>query len=230
MSDEVLCPACVTARRSGGRVAAERVESAGVFARLRGFLKAFGNWPAKFKAEPQPPAPKLLYRRGGLSHTLSHSLSHRLSHDLPIGPIIPPAHEGRRRRFAELYAIERSIQGRTADARRHVRNTSARPFIEMIKPWLEMKLGRVPPAGPSPRPFVMRSRAGQPSPDLLPHRHRKAPQRRALCLAQRRPAAHDRRSSRQPPRRVLALELAAFKRQGIGHVQGMDPYGHSCRR
>ena len=33
MSDEVLCPACVTARRSGGRVAAERVESTGV---LRG--------------------------------------------------------------------------------------------------------------------------------------------------------------------------------------------------
>src|SRR6202165_318119 len=30
------------------------------------------------------------------------------------------------RRIAELYAIERSIQGRTADARRHVRNTSAR--------------------------------------------------------------------------------------------------------
>jgi hypothetical protein len=45
-------------------------------------LKAFGNWRAKFKAEPQPPAPKLLYRRGGLSHTLSHDLSHTLSHDL----------------------------------------------------------------------------------------------------------------------------------------------------
>src|SRR5882762_7362654 len=31
------------------------------------------------------------------------------------------------RRIAELYAIERSIKGRTADARRHVRNTGARP-------------------------------------------------------------------------------------------------------
>jgi hypothetical protein len=30
-------------------------------------LKAFGNWRAKFKAEPQPPTRKLLYRRGGLS-------------------------------------------------------------------------------------------------------------------------------------------------------------------
>src|SRR6266576_6660318 len=39
-------------------------------------LKAFGNWRAKFKAEPQLPAPKLLYRRRGLSHRLSHSLSH----------------------------------------------------------------------------------------------------------------------------------------------------------
>ncbi len=52
------------------------------------------------------------------------------------------------RRIAELYAIERSIQGRTADARRHVRNTSARPLIEMMKPWLERELGRVPSAGP----------------------------------------------------------------------------------
>jgi hypothetical protein len=43
-------------------------------------LKAFGNWRAKFKAEPQPPTRKLLYRRGGLSHRLSHTLSHRLSH------------------------------------------------------------------------------------------------------------------------------------------------------
>jgi hypothetical protein len=43
----------------------------------------------------------VLYRRDGLSHTLSHGLSHGLSHDLPIGPIIPPAREGRRRMFSE---------------------------------------------------------------------------------------------------------------------------------
>jgi hypothetical protein len=53
---------------------------------------------------------------------------------------------GALRRIAELYAIERSIQGRTADVRRHVRNTSARPLIDMMRPWLEMELG-VPPAG-----------------------------------------------------------------------------------
>ena len=39
-------------------------------------LKAFGNWRAKFKAEPEPPLRKLLYRRGSISHTLSHTLSH----------------------------------------------------------------------------------------------------------------------------------------------------------
>jgi Transposase len=73
-------------------------------------LKAFGNWRAKFKAEPQPPVRKLLYRRRGLSHTLSHSPSHSLSHPLSHmtypssllpAPIVPPAREGHRRRFSE---------------------------------------------------------------------------------------------------------------------------------
>jgi hypothetical protein len=67
-------------------------------------LKAFGNWRAKFMAEPQPPVRKLLYRRGGVSHTLGHSLSHPLSHvtypsSLLPAPIVPPAREGHRRRF-----------------------------------------------------------------------------------------------------------------------------------
>jgi hypothetical protein len=60
-------------------------------------LKAFGNWRAKFKAEPQPPAPKLLYRRGGLSHALSHGLSHGLSHmtyDRPTSEIITSISRG----------------------------------------------------------------------------------------------------------------------------------------
>jgi transposase-like protein len=69
-------------------------------------LKAFGNWRAKFKAEPQPQARKLLYRRGRLSHSLSHTLSHPLSHvtypsSSPPGPIVPPARDGHRRRFCE---------------------------------------------------------------------------------------------------------------------------------
>ena len=66
-------------------------------------LKAFGNWRARFKAEPQLAVRKLLYRRHGLSHTLSHSVSHRLSH-MTYGraePIVPPAREGHRRKFSE---------------------------------------------------------------------------------------------------------------------------------
>ncbi len=70
-------------------------------------LKAFGNWRAKFKTEPQPLPHKLLYRRGGLSHTLSHSPSHTLSHvtypsSWSEGPVVPPARDGHRRRFSEL--------------------------------------------------------------------------------------------------------------------------------
>ena len=42
--------------------------------------KAFENWRQIFRREPEPPTPKLLHRRGGLSHTLSHTLNHTLSH------------------------------------------------------------------------------------------------------------------------------------------------------
>jgi hypothetical protein len=67
-------------------------------------LKAFGNWRTKFKAEPQSPVRKLLYRRGRLSHGLSHSLSHspsRMTNDPLSRPIVPPAREGHRRAFSE---------------------------------------------------------------------------------------------------------------------------------
>jgi transposase-like protein len=67
-------------------------------------LKAFGNWRAKFKAEPQPPVRKLLYRRE-LSRRLSHTLSHRLSHMTNGSPeptlTVPPARDGHRRSFSD---------------------------------------------------------------------------------------------------------------------------------
>jgi len=52
-------------------------------------LKAFGNWREKFKAEPQPPVRKLLYRRGGLkslpkSQAKSPPQSHPKSRDLSL--------------------------------------------------------------------------------------------------------------------------------------------------
>src|SRR5260370_7781009 len=48
-------------------------------------LKAFGNWRAIFKAEPQPPERKLLWRRRGLSPPFSPQLS---------PPFIPPLNPG----------------------------------------------------------------------------------------------------------------------------------------
>jgi len=90
-------------------------------------LKAFGNWRAKFKAEPQLPERKLLYRRGGLSHTLSHSLSHTLSHvTYPSwlkGPVVPPARDGHRRRFSE--ADKRRILEEGGGAKREPRQDRA---------------------------------------------------------------------------------------------------------
>lgn len=67
-------------------------------------LKAFGNWRAKFKAEPAVPARKLLYRRGRVSHTLSHSPNHTLSHmtyPTSAASFIMPSRAGHRRRFTE---------------------------------------------------------------------------------------------------------------------------------
>jgi len=74
-------------------------------------LKAFGNWRAKFMAEPEAPVRKLLWRRGGASHTLSHTLSHSQSHTLghmtcpnlevPEVPAVPPVRDGHRRRFSD---------------------------------------------------------------------------------------------------------------------------------
>jgi Transposase len=73
-------------------------------------LKSFGNWRAQFKAEPQRPERKLLYRRRGLSHSLSHTTSHTLNPSLshmtyPSSrqerPIVPRPREGHRRRFGE---------------------------------------------------------------------------------------------------------------------------------
>jgi hypothetical protein len=81
--------------------------------------KAFENWRQKFRAEPQPAARKLLYRRGGLSHTLSHSLSHPFDHtlshgtypsSLPPAPIVPPGAGG------PSAAIQR--RGQASDYRR----------------------------------------------------------------------------------------------------------------
>jgi len=66
--------------------------------------KAFENWRQIFRREPEPAPLKLLHRRSGLSHRLSHTLNHTLSHvAYSTSPIaVPPAREGRRRRYSDL--------------------------------------------------------------------------------------------------------------------------------
>lgn len=73
-------------------------------------LKAFGNWRAQFKADPQLPERKLLYRRRPLSPPLSPPVSPPLNPPFsPVsypssplaGPIVPRPREGHRRRFSE---------------------------------------------------------------------------------------------------------------------------------
>jgi hypothetical protein len=70
-------------------------------------LKSFSNWRCRFRKEPEPFKRKLLYRRGGLKHTLSHTLNHTLSPGAyPTSPeppvlVVPPPRDGHRRRFSE---------------------------------------------------------------------------------------------------------------------------------
>ena len=51
------------------------------------------------------------------------------------------------RRIAELYAIEATIRGQTAEARRGARRAQSLPLVEAMKTWLEAELNRVPPRG-----------------------------------------------------------------------------------
>jgi hypothetical protein len=115
-------------------------------------LKAFGNWRAKFKAEPQPSERRLLYRRRGLSHTLSHGLSHTLSHTLSHvtypcsrleGPVVPPPREGHRRRFGE--ADKRRILEEAAQPGASVAEVARRYGIDrrVLRRW-KQELAAVP--------------------------------------------------------------------------------------
>jgi transposase len=52
------------------------------------------------------------------------------------------------RRIAELYAIETTIRGRTSIDRKGARQAKSLSLVNAMKVWLEMQLGRVPPAGP----------------------------------------------------------------------------------
>jgi transposase len=64
-------------------------------------------------------------------------------HDATGSPVAAEA----LRRIAELYAIEATIRGRTAEIRQRVRRTKSLPVVEATKIWLEAELNRIPPRG-----------------------------------------------------------------------------------
>jgi transposase len=49
------------------------------------------------------------------------------------------------RRIGELYAIEQTIRGRSAELRRMIRVEQAKPVVEAFRAWLETELHRLPP-------------------------------------------------------------------------------------
>jgi transposase len=51
------------------------------------------------------------------------------------------------RRIAGLYAIETTIRGQTSIDRKGARQANSLPLANAMKVWIEMQLGRVPPAG-----------------------------------------------------------------------------------
>ena len=55
-------------------------------------LKAFGNWRVQFATEPEAPARKLLWRRGGVSHTSGH-VTYPSSGEADV-PVVLPARDG----------------------------------------------------------------------------------------------------------------------------------------
>ena len=46
-------------------------------------------------------------------------------------------------RIAELYAIEKTIRGMSANERRRVRQVKSKPLVMAFRPWLEQQLARV---------------------------------------------------------------------------------------
>jgi hypothetical protein len=110
-------------------------------------LKPFGNWRAKFKAEPQPLPRKLLYRRGGLSRSPSHTLSHMTYGSPEQTLIIPPARDGHRRRFSQAdkrHIVEQVVQPGAslsevdglAESRKHPRDDRQRIDLRWSPPGL----------------------------------------------------------------------------------------------
>lgn len=83
-------------------------------------------------------------KREGGAVTLAFCWSHlrRRFYDIAKGGAAPIATEALQR-IAALYAIEATIRGRSAEARRTIRQTESKPFVAALKTWFQAQLGRV---------------------------------------------------------------------------------------
>ena len=88
-------------------------------------------------------------KRDGGGATLAFCWSHlrRRFYDIAKDGAAPLASETLQR-IAALYAIEEKIRGRSAAARRDIRQAESKPLVAALKTWLEVQLGRV--SGKSP--------------------------------------------------------------------------------
>jgi len=82
--------------------------------------------------------------RAGDAITLAFCWAHlrRKFFDIAKGGSAPIASEALER-IATLYAIEKTIRGRSADARRAVRQEKSKPLVLALKTWLDEQLARV---------------------------------------------------------------------------------------
>jgi hypothetical protein len=87
-----------------------------------------------------------LAAQGGVVLAACWAHTRRKFYDLHEATGSPIAAEALRR-ISELYKIEKSIIGRSADERRIVRAARSQPIVEAMKPWLERELGRIPGRG-----------------------------------------------------------------------------------
>ena len=85
----------------------------------------------------------------GAAITLAFCWSHLRRHffDIAKGGNAPIASEALER-IAQLYAIEKTIRGHSADERQAVRQNKSKPLVLALKAWLEQQLARV--SGKSP--------------------------------------------------------------------------------
>jgi transposase len=84
-----------------------------------------------------------LTRSGDIALAACWAHARRKFYDVHEATASPIAAEALRR-IAELYAIETSVRGRAAAQRQHIRAASSRPVLDVMKPWLETELARIP--------------------------------------------------------------------------------------